>query len=85
MWSIATLAAFAAAAAPTALGLLTGLDVSHYQGTVSWSTVKAQGASFAYIKATEGTTVTDAQFSANYVGAYNAGLSEFLELRSLVH
>jgi GH25 family lysozyme M1 (1,4-beta-N-acetylmuramidase) len=49
-----------------------GVDVSHYQGTINWSSVKAAGISFAYIKATEGTTYTDPQFSANYLHAYNA-------------
>jgi GH25 family lysozyme M1 (1,4-beta-N-acetylmuramidase) len=32
-----------------------GIDVSHYQGTINWNTVKANGVSFAFIKATEGT------------------------------
>lgn len=30
--------------------------VSHYQGTINWSTVKANGVQFVYIKATEGTS-----------------------------
>ncbi|KAN0131599.1 glycoside hydrolase [Lactarius tabidus] len=51
-----------------------GIDVSHYQGTINWDTVAANGVSFAYIKATEGTTITDADFSANYIGATNAGI-----------
>lgn len=29
--------------------------VSHYQGTINWNTVKANGVQFVYIKATEGT------------------------------
>jgi hypothetical protein len=33
-----------------------GIDVSHYQGTINWNTVKANGVSFAFIKATEGTS-----------------------------
>lgn len=49
-----------------------GIDVSHYQGTINWSSVKAAGISFAYIKATEGTTYQDPDFSANYLHAYNA-------------
>jgi GH25 family lysozyme M1 (1,4-beta-N-acetylmuramidase) len=53
---------------------LPGLDVSHYQGTINWTTVKSQGATFAYIKATEGTTYRDPQFSANYTNAYYAGI-----------
>lgn len=32
-----------------------GIDVSDYQTSVNWSTVKSNGGSFAYIKATEGT------------------------------
>ncbi|KAI0075216.1 glycoside hydrolase family 25 protein [Panus rudis PR-1116 ss-1] len=51
-----------------------GIDVSHFQGTVNFNTAKANGISFAYIKATEGTTFTDPSFSANYVGATNAGI-----------
>ena len=53
---------------------LPGLDVSHWQGTLNWTTIKNQGAQFAYIKATEGTTYLDPQFSANYTNAYYAGL-----------
>jgi GH25 family lysozyme M1 (1,4-beta-N-acetylmuramidase) len=49
-----------------------GVDVSHYQGSVNWSSVKSAGISFAYIKATEGTTYQDPDFSANYLNAYNA-------------
>lgn len=33
-----------------------GIDVSHFQGTVNFNTVKANGLAFAYIKATEGTS-----------------------------
>lgn len=55
-------------------GGLPGLDVSHWQGTINWTTVKNQGAKFAYIKATEGTTYRDPNFSANYTDAYYAGL-----------
>jgi hypothetical protein len=32
-----------------------GIDVSSHQGNVNWGTVVANGVSFAYIKATEGT------------------------------
>jgi GH25 family lysozyme M1 (1,4-beta-N-acetylmuramidase) len=33
-----------------------GIDVSGYQPSVNWAAVKANGVSFAYIKATEGTS-----------------------------
>ncbi|KAI9458608.1 glycoside hydrolase family 25 protein [Lactarius psammicola] len=46
-----------------------GVDVSHYQGSIDWNAMAANGVSFAYIKATEGTTYTDPMFSTNYIGA----------------
>ncbi|MFF3195603.1 GH25 family lysozyme [Streptomyces misionensis] len=51
-----------------------GLDVSHYQNNVDWTSVKNNGAAFAYLKATEGTDYTDPSFSQQYNGAYDAGL-----------
>jgi GH25 family lysozyme M1 (1,4-beta-N-acetylmuramidase) len=51
-----------------------GLDVSHYQNQVDWNSVAANGAKFAYVKATEGTTYLDPQFAANYTGSANVGL-----------
>ncbi|KAH7905947.1 glycoside hydrolase family 25 protein [Hygrophoropsis aurantiaca] len=51
-----------------------GIDVSSYQGSsINWKTVKSNGATFAYIKATEGTTYINPDFSAQYTGATNAG------------
>lgn len=57
---------------PHAFGSVAGIDVSHYQGSVNWTSVKGAGISFAYIKATEGTTYKDPDFSANYLDAYDA-------------
>ncbi len=51
-----------------------GLDVASYQGNVNWSSVRANGARFAYVKATEGTTYTNPYFTQQYNGSYNAGL-----------
>ncbi len=51
-----------------------GIDVSSWQGGINWSAVKAAGIQFAYIKATESTTFTDPDFSANYTNAYYAGV-----------
>jgi GH25 family lysozyme M1 (1,4-beta-N-acetylmuramidase) len=53
---------------------LPGLDVSSHQGNVNWTTVKNNGAKFAYVKATEGTSYTNPYFSQQYVGSYNVGL-----------
>ncbi|MEV6007022.1 GH25 family lysozyme [Streptomyces sp. NPDC051976] len=50
-----------------------GFDVSHYQGAINWGSAYANGGRFVYMKATEGTTFRDPNFSANYTGSYNAG------------
>jgi len=51
-----------------------GLDVSSYQGNVDLKTVAANGAKWAYVKATEGTDYTNAYFAQQYEGSYNNGL-----------
>ncbi|KAF9443067.1 glycoside hydrolase family 25 protein [Macrolepiota fuliginosa MF-IS2] len=51
-----------------------GIDVSGFQPNVDWNTVKANGISFAFIKATEGTTFISSSFSSQYTGATNVGL-----------
>ncbi len=50
-----------------------GLDVSRWQKDVDWQRVKASGASFAYIKASESGGV-DPAFAANWSGSRQAGL-----------
>lgn len=56
------------------LATVPGMDVSHYQGTINWSSARSAGIEFAWIKATEGTSTKDSAFSTNYLGAYNAGV-----------
>ncbi len=51
-----------------------GIDVSHYQGTVDWQQVAAQGIQFAFAKATEGVTLADPEFATNWAGMKAAGL-----------
>jgi GH25 family lysozyme M1 (1,4-beta-N-acetylmuramidase) len=51
-----------------------GVDVSDYQGTINWTSVKNSGVSFAFIKATEGTTFTATTFAANWANAKAAGV-----------
>ncbi len=51
-----------------------GIDVSHWQGTINWEAVKAAGKEFSYIKATDGNSFVDRQFTANWQGAKEAGL-----------
>ena len=60
-----------ASAAPAGLK---GMDVSGYQGNVNWSGAWANGARWAYIKATEGTYYTNPYFAQQYNGSYNVGM-----------
>jgi lysozyme len=53
---------------------LRGVDVSSYQGSVDWSAAKASGISFAFAKATEGETLVDSTFAANWAGMKAAGV-----------
>ena len=57
----------------TPTGVL-GIDVASYQGTVNWQRWVARGRSFAYIKATQGTSYRNPYFGAQYGGAYEAGM-----------
>lgn len=59
---------------PPPPGALRGMDVSGYQGNVDWAAAYGNGARFAYIKATEGTTYASASFGQQYNGSYSAGL-----------
>ncbi|WP_189980080.1 GH25 family lysozyme [Streptomyces capoamus] len=51
-----------------------GLDVSGHNPHVDWQATAAKGASFAYVKATEGVTYTSSYFTQQYNGAADAGL-----------
>ncbi len=53
---------------------LTGVDVSTYQGTIDWKSVKAAGISFAFAKATESTNIIDSTFATNWAGMKAAGV-----------
>jgi lysozyme len=51
-----------------------GVDVSRWQGNMNWDKLRAQGANFAYIKATDGGDHLDPMFRKNWRGADAAGL-----------
>lgn len=51
-----------------------GVDVSVYQGEVDWTALAAQGVDFAFIKATEGSSLQDVRFSENWANAQEAGI-----------
>ena len=51
-----------------------GVDVSSYQGEIDWSTLSQQNINFAYIKATEGSSLQDKRFDYNFTEALKADL-----------
>jgi GH25 family lysozyme M1 (1,4-beta-N-acetylmuramidase) len=55
-------------------GQTPGMDVSNYQGAVNWAGAWSNGAKFAYVKATEGTSYTNPSFTQQYNGSYNVGM-----------
>lgn len=54
--------------------IISGIDVSHHQGTIDWAAVKGAKCDFAFIKATEGQTFVDSNFKRNREAANAAGL-----------
>jgi GH25 family lysozyme M1 (1,4-beta-N-acetylmuramidase) len=49
---------------------INGIDISEYQGAISFGQVKASGkVDFIYLKATEGLTLTDARYDEYHTGA----------------
>lgn len=80
---IAALAAFAAGVYQGRIKLalkmaerysVKGVDISYYQGDVDWQ-VLADGLSFVYMKATEGSSHQDIRFEENLAGALETGLA----------
>ena len=51
-----------------------GVDVSSYQGTIDWPVLAESGISFAFIKATEGSSFIDQCFKYNYAEAQKTSL-----------
>jgi len=75
--SVAALTATGAALAglpASAASLPKGHDVSSHQKNVNWSSAKARGARFVYVKATESTNYRNPYFSRQYNGARSAGI-----------
>lgn len=51
-----------------------GIDVSHYQGNIDWKALAGQDISFAFIKATEGSSYVDEYFYGNWQAASQTDL-----------
>ena len=54
---------------------VTGVDVSSYQGEIDWEILSSQNISFAFIKATEGSSFVDEHFAYNYAEARKTDLA----------
>ncbi|MCA9260481.1 MAG: glycoside hydrolase family 25 protein, partial [Planctomycetales bacterium] len=53
---------------------LSGIDVSRWQGSINWNSVRSAGVEFAFTKATEGVNYVDPRFHQNMQGAADAGV-----------
>ncbi|WP_428307897.1 GH25 family lysozyme [Lacipirellula sp.] len=51
-----------------------GIDVSNYQSSANWTSLKNAGTMFAFVKATEGVDFVDASFTKHMTNASNAGV-----------
>lgn len=51
-----------------------GIDVSYYQGDISWSRVHRAGIRFAFIRVADGTDVLDTKFEQNWKAAHEAAI-----------
>lgn len=54
--------------------MITGLDVSYWQGSINWQSVCQAGYRFAFARASQGATYTDPTFAANVTGAKANGI-----------
>jgi len=59
---------------PDELYPVKGVDVSVYQGDIDWRGLENEGVSFAFIKATEGSSYTDRNFRYNWRKARRTGM-----------
>ena len=53
---------------------IVGIDISHYQGTIDWDLVYADGKTFAWAKATQGTSFVDDKYVSNATNGTAAGV-----------
>ncbi len=51
-----------------------GIDVSYYQETINWTSVKNAGVAFAFVRVSDGEVFQDPKFTANWNGAKQAGI-----------
>jgi lysozyme len=57
-----------------ASAVVQGIDVSVYQGTIRWGSVRAAGVAFGVARISDGITAIDSQFAANWKSMKAAGI-----------
>lgn len=74
------------ALSPSSNTIYEGIDVSNWQGYIDYNRVKASGIEIVYIKASQGSNITDPFFKVNYNNAkandLKIGLYHFLTARN---
>jgi GH25 family lysozyme M1 (1,4-beta-N-acetylmuramidase) len=55
-------------------GKAIGIDASRFNGDIDWNKLKGAGVSFAFIRATQGTSATDPKFADNWSRSKKAGI-----------
>ncbi|HWB74535.1 MAG TPA: GH25 family lysozyme [Nannocystaceae bacterium] len=53
---------------------LQGVDISKWQGTVNWNSIAGDGATFAFVRVSDGLNTFDQKFDQNWANARAAGL-----------
>lgn len=53
---------------------INGVDISAYQGNVSWSQIKASGRQFAFVRISDGLNSPDSKFAQNWPAMKTAGV-----------
>jgi GH25 family lysozyme M1 (1,4-beta-N-acetylmuramidase) len=71
--STVAIAAACVCCAP-AQAVLQGVDVSHWQGTINWNSVRNAGIQFAFCKVSDGYGDYDSTYATNLSGAIAAGI-----------
>lgn len=75
------------ALSPSSDVIYQGIDVSNWQGYIDYNRVKASGIEVVYIKASQGSNITDPFFKVNYNNAkangLKVGLYHFLTARTV--
>ena len=58
-----------------AAGTMTsGIDVTHHDGAIDWTSTASSSVKFAYVRVSDGASDPDARFAENWAGAADAGL-----------